>query len=733
MVVPGRVPRRRLPFGISDVPLGLVVLTVAFNLWTLRDQVKDVLQLNDNSIHASMVRWAEDRIRAGHLPFDGWYPYLSQGASRFHHYQSLPHILTGALSVLFGGGVFRWILYLGLSCWPLAVYAGARLFDLDPWAAGVAALVSPLIVSKPGLGYEWSSYTWGGSGTWTQLWGMWALPLAWGLSWRAVAKHRSLAIGALAVGLTVALHLLTGYLALLTLGVWVLIRPGEWRTRLTRAAIVGIGALAVSSFMLVPLVSDRAWVVQDEFSRGTFYYDSFGAWKVLGWLFSGQLFDAKRLPLVSLLVGLGLLIAIGRSVRDERWRAILGAGMLSLLLFFGRPTLGPVLKLLPGGSDLFLRRYIFGVHLAGIFLAGAGGAWLGRRAVGLFSRESGLFGTKSLAARGLVVTALLTGLVLFLTPFAVMERVRYARRDGGWIADQAVFDATDGVHFGNLVARANRAGDGRVFAGRRPSKSSSIGAVPGYAALLDLDADGVGFTRPTWSLMSPSEYRFQPTRAVDYDLFAARYVITRASPHPSVPARLVANDGAYALWQVDDVGYLEVVDTIAPIAANRTNIGQQMSSFLSSGLIAKKMFPTVTFGGRPAAAPTLGRNQLPATPPGSVATSSALPSDGLFSGEVDAARAAVVLLKASFDPRWTATVDGKAATTQMLAPGLVGVAVPPGHHAVTFAYRPYPLYWLWLVVAILGLIALGLLDLRGRYRGSHAGRAEASLSPAAAE
>src|SRR6266487_4249171 len=81
-----------------------------------------------------------------------------------------------------------------------------------------------------------------------------------------------------------------------------------------------------------------------------------------------------------------------------------------------------------------------------------------------------------------LATALLTGLVLFLTPFAVMERVRYARRDGGWIAAQVVFDATDGVHFGNLVARANRAGDGRMFAGRRPSKSSSIGAVPGYAA-----------------------------------------------------------------------------------------------------------------------------------------------------------------------------------------------------------------------------------------------------------
>ncbi len=720
---------RRLPIGPSDAPLVLVVVAIAFNLWFLRDQVHDVLQLNDNSIHASMVRWAEYRIRAGHLPFDGWYPYLSQGASRFHHYQSLPHILTGALSVVLGEWVFRWILYLGISCWPLAVYLGARLFDLDPWAAGVAALVSPLVVSRPGLGYEWSSYTWGGSGTWTQLWGMWALPLAWGFSWRAVAKRRSLAIGALAVGLTVALHLLTGYLAMLTLGVWVLIRPGEWRRRLGRAAIVGIGALAVSSFMLVPLVTDRAWAVQDEFSRGTFYYDSFGARKVLGWLFSGQLFDSKRVPLVSLLVGAGLVLAIGRSVRDERWRAILGAGLLSLLLFFGRPTLGPALKLLPGGSDLFLRRYIFGVHLAGIFLAGAAGAWLGSCVIRLYFGARGRFSAQLLAERGLVATAAFTGIVLFLTPFAVMERVQYARRDAGWIADQAVFDATDGVHFGALVARANQAADGRVFAGRRPAKSPAVGAVPGYAALLDLDADGVGFTRPTWSLMSPSEYRFQASRPVDYELFGARYIITRSPPQPPVPATLVAKDGAYALWRVDDVGYMDVVDTIAPIVANRTNIGQQMSSFLSSGLIAKKMFPTVSFGGRPAAAPTLGPNRLPADAPGTVSSVTASPADGVFSGQVEAARPAVVLLKASFDPRWTATVDGVSAPTQMLAPGFVGVAVPAGHHGVTFAYRSYPLYWLWLATAAVGLLVLGALDLRGRYRGAHARREEDRLGP----
>ena len=77
---------------------------VAFGLVVLWPEHRDVWYLNDASVHRSMTQWAADRIREGHLPFDGWYPYLSLGASRFHHYQSLPHIFTGALSVVLGAG-----------------------------------------------------------------------------------------------------------------------------------------------------------------------------------------------------------------------------------------------------------------------------------------------------------------------------------------------------------------------------------------------------------------------------------------------------------------------------------------------------------------------------------------------------------------------------------------------------------------------------------------------------
>jgi len=61
----------------------------------------------------------------GHLPPDGWDPDLELGSSRFHHYQSLPHILTGYVATVIGSErAVAWSLYLLLSFWPFASTSG---------------------------------------------------------------------------------------------------------------------------------------------------------------------------------------------------------------------------------------------------------------------------------------------------------------------------------------------------------------------------------------------------------------------------------------------------------------------------------------------------------------------------------------------------------------------------------------------------------------------------------
>ena len=681
----------------------VVAVAVVFNLWVLRAEATPVQNLNDGSVHRSMIGWAEDRWRTGHLPLDGWYPQLALGSSRFHHYQSLPHVVTGIVAIPIGSErAYSWTLYLGLALWPIAVFSGGRLLGLGGWRSAGAALVSPLVASAPTLGYEWGSYAWRGYGTWTQLWGMWLLPFAWGLGYRAVVRGRAYAWAALVVGLTIAVHLLTGYLALLSLGVFVLLRPTRLRERIGRAALVAIGAMLVAAWVVVPLLLDRDFTIQDEFSRGKVFYDSFGARRILSWMVSGELFDRNRIPVITILAGLGLLLCLRRWRRDERARAVVALGLLSLLLFFGRSTLGPLLRLLPGSGDLFLRRYVFGVHLAGLYLAGVAMAWLGRIALARIR-------TRVPRPEVALAALLVVGLVV-LAP-AWNERRAWAAQGAEWIHEQKEFDATDGADVAALVSIAERRGPGRLYAGSRSNWGNAyrVGQVPVYAELLNLDVDAVGFTRPTWSLSSPAEYRFRDSDPALYDVFDIRYIIQPIDREPAVEARLVAERGRHALWEVSGDGPVEVVDTSVPISADRTNLGVRISPWLTSGLPEADVYPAIAFAGVDAPGPTLPDGALPPEPAGRVIEVSLELADGRSFAVVETRRPAAVILKASFDNRWRVSVDGEELQAQMFAPSLVGRVVPPGRHEIEFEYVPFPRYDLLLALGVVTFAALLLL------------------------
>jgi hypothetical protein len=671
------------------------VAGVLFSLWVLRAEAIPVRYPNDAAVHRSMVAWAADRWEDGHLPLDGWYPDLALGSSRFHHYQSLPHVLTGLLAVPLGSErALAWTLYLLLSFWPVAVYAGGRLLGWDRWVSALAALASPLIVSQPGLGYEYGSYVWRGYGTWTQLWGAWLLPFAWGLSWRAVDEGRWYGRTALVLALTIAVHLLTGYLALLSLGVFVLVRPARLWRRLGRAALVGIGSLFVAAWVVVPLLADRLWTVNDEYSRDTHYYDSFGAGEVMRWAVSGELFDRWRFPTLTILVAIGLLVALWRFRREPRARALLGVLLLSLLLFFGRPTIGAVLDLLPGSGDLFLRRYIFGVHLAGLYLIGLGTI----RGLEVLHAVARWVWRRPLPLR-LVQVAAVLAVVGALAP-AWTERSRYADTGGTWIREQRSSDSTDGRDAASLVAIADDHGPGRMYAGARSNwgPTYEVGQVPMYSVLLSGSVEGVGFTRPTWSLSSPVEYRFQDANPAHYDLFDVRYTILPDTRTPPSGAVELARSGRHVLWEMPTDGFVEVVDVLPAIEAGRMNLGLRTAEWMRSPDVADGRHPAIAWEGEEAAPPTDGE--------GRVLDQAADLREGWATATVEIDGQAAVLLKTSFDPRWHVTIDGREAPAWMLAPSFVGVIVPAGTHEIRFVYEPYPRYDVLLLIGAAALAAL---------------------------
>ena len=174
------------------------------------------------------------------------------------------------------------------------------------------------------------------------------------------------------------------------------------------------------------------------------------------------------------------------------------------------------------------------------------------------------------------------------------------------------------------------------------------------------------------------------------ELFGVRYVIwpeDRQLP----AAQRIAQVGRHVLWEFPDTGYLDVVDTIAPVAADRENIGQQTSSILRSGLFEHRFVPTLAFGGREAAEPTLGADEQPRKPPGIGRERDGRPRERHVRRLRSRwRRPGVVLFKVSYDPRWGATVDGEPIDRRCSSPALVGVPVPEGEHEVALTYQAFP-------------------------------------------
>jgi Bacterial membrane protein YfhO len=700
----------------------VVAAAVLFNYWFLRSEVLQVSYLTDSSVHQQMVRFAAARLKDGHLPQTSWFPYLGLGSPQFLHYQSLPSTLTGLAGMVIGSNqAFTWSLYLLLSLWPVAVYLGARAFRLDRWTASCAAVLSPFMVSAVGVGFETKAYVWTGFGVWTQLWAMITLPLAWGYCWQATSEGRRYLPAIGFASLTVLLHFETGYLALIPLALLPFLTPSALAQRLKRALVLAAGTLAATAWVTVPLLLSTRWASINEVLRGTPLENGYGAGKVLGWLVSGQLMDAGRFPVLTLLAGIGLVVAVVRWRRDEGARALLILLAMSLVLSFGRTTFGPLVNALPGSTDIFMRRFMSGIQLACLYLAGIGAVAVG---TGLLTvlltlsrrvRMPAESGSTPIGRRRLV-WAIATLLAIGVLAPAWTQSIHNDRLNADAIAAQRVADKDQGRTIGPIIERIRTTGAGRVYAGSPNNWGAhfTVGAVPVFKYLEGQDVDEVGYTLRTASLMTDPEYYFDEFNPGDYTLFGVRYVLVPEGKRPPVRATLVMVRGPYALWELPMVGYSFVARGVGVLSANRADIGARSVPFLRSQLPGSNRTLLVDFDGSASDKGALGTNPRSAGPAGKVVSEHVRLDLGSARILVRMKTQGLVVLSASFDPGWTASVDGKPMPTVMVAPALVAVEVPAGAHQVVFRYVGFSFYAPLLIVPIAVFAAALSVDLRKR-------------------
>jgi len=706
-------------------PTLLVMVAIGFGAIIWRAELTPVLYLNDSSVQEQMVRFATSSLRVGRDPLTAWFPYLGLGSPQFLHYQSLESIVTGAVGLLIGPNrAFRLSLYLLLVGWPLPVYAAGRVVGMERWAAAVAAAASALLVSVTGVGYEAKAYVWIGYGLWAQLWASWTLPLAWAFTWRALASRRMILPATVFVAATAALHFETGYLAILPLAFLPFLVPSDLLARLGRATCLAGTSFLATAWVIIPLLLERTWAATNQILRHTPLVNGYGARRTLTWLVEGKLFDAGRLPVVTVLVAAGLLVALWSWRREPLGRLLLALFGFSLVLSFGRTTFGELANLLPGGRDVFYRRFAMGADLAGVFLAGQGALALGRGVVGLVARARRArphwLGP---ASGGAVGTLALVGLVVGVLSPAWWQLTRYAATNSSAVAAQAAVGPKEEGLLAPIEAIVARRGGGRVYAGMPSNWGADfrVGAVPVFKAIEAADLEEVGYTLRTASLMTGPEYFFDEARRSDYELFGIRYLLLPVDMTPPVPAARVASSGPYALWKLPDIGYVAVGEPIGVMVANRSDIGTQSLPYLRSGLAREGRYLAVAFAGTLPPPLTLpGRTLVP--PVGHVLTESRNLADGVMAVRVKLARRAVVVLSASFDPGWSVRIDGKAAPIQMVAPALVGVVVPAGAHQVVFRYVGFPYYPELWAAGLAGLAAATLLGITASRSASDDGR-----------
>jgi hypothetical protein len=171
-----------------------------------------------------------------------------------------------------------------------------------------------------------------------------------------------------------------------------------------------------------------------------------------------------------------------------------------------------------------------------------------------------------------------------------------------------------------------------------------------------------------------------------------------------------------------------VYDTTGELTANRADVGSQSTTLLESPLLNEQRDLTVAFNGQAASTPTASDPSALQGSPGRVVTEHADLQNGAARAVVHTTRRATVVLSASYDPGWHATVNGRPAPTVMVAPALVGVVVGPGVHTVAFTYDGYGSYTALFVLAVVVLLAVALAPLAWRrLRRSTAGHASATM------
>ena len=567
---------------------------------------------------------------------------------------------------------------------PLTVFISMRMMGFSGVASALGAAASTLLSGDFRYGFEYDSYTWRGFGMFTQLWAMHLSFLTLGATYRALQRGKGLWLAALLLGMLVLTHLIYSYMmgiTILILAVWGVTRATAVTRFLRLAVMVGFAA-AISSYMWLPFITQSAYLNATPYLQPE-KYDSFGAGPILTWLFTGDLLDHGRLPVLTILLGLGILSAIA----GARGRKT-GAGLLLVVLFciwlviyFGRATLGSLADLFPFHDGLLFHRFIGAVELAAIPLMGLGGAVVWRLV-------RGALGAEGRAREGAPWRLLAAGAVLvaILAP-AIAERVTFYSYNTAW--EQRSYDAVQADPDQKaIIAKIKTLPPGRVFAGL-PTSFGNVADMTYWDLHFYnlLPFNGIeSLAPPTESLSLNSDYiwDFNEHDPADYELWNVRYVVAPATLPVDDFLTPILKTNRFVLYGAPTSGYAEyggiasrraVADRPALFEINRA--WERTGTLPAEHLFMRYDYPSkgiVTDPSNTQPCPDGGHTEFEAFRAGKIDLVVSCPA------------ASTLVIKTTYHPNWQVTVDGSVVEDFMVSPSYIGVSLPAGKHSVSATY-----------------------------------------------
>ncbi len=711
--------------------------------------------LNDYVAHVTDTEYARDSILAGSAWSDFWAPHIELGYPIFHHYQHGGQFIAALLATATGADVeplMRWLSFLLVASFPTSVYLGGRLLGMSRLAAGVAASLAPWLSTGGLFGMGFDSYLWRSWGLYTQIWGMWLLPLTWAVTYRAVAGGSKVqsskfptplpnasgpmpsalcplpyayGVSTLLLTATWLSHLVYGYMCFLNLGLYTLVDGlGRFPRRLARVVALVLATVVTGSYFFLWLLRDASFGQVSQWEKPEKYL-SYGALTVIKLLFQGELFDHGRYPIVTALALLGLLVAL------RRWHQPLYCLLAALfvgwvLLYFGRATWGNLMLLLPGVGDLPLHRFIAGVQMSGLLLAGEAVAWAWLR----------------WGIRGRLAGPRLAALLPVLLALVAWEPASYAATDATWIRDQRAADAaSDGQDLQRALDFIAAQPPGRVYAGLPAGWGGSykVGQVPVFAFLAQRRLDSLGFLYQL-SFNPDIQLYFDENRLEDYNVFNVRYALAPAEFAAPPFLTLEAEFGRHRVYRAPTSGYFEVVRADVGFHGTAAQLVKASAQWLASPLPQRRQHPRVYLdemaGGliQPTPKPPAGDGwvgqlsgaklvfqdrEVGAQPPAG-ALSAERVAPGRYGVKVELPEPAYVMLKATYHPGWQVTLDGVQAPTELLLPKYVGVLVGPGQHQLELRYQASPWRPILAGAGLVLLLGIFIMEIQRRQERPHA-------------